>query len=482
MTILNITALSETKTSYEQHPQPVRPYFSMHDEAFSLDGKQAKPGLYYHGYNGKSKQVSYDAWVCDPIHVIAKTYHKQQASWGILLKFINRAGEWCEWIIPVQLIRSRGPKLYGLLLDIGLYIAHDGYARLKSWLCDAQPQKCITLTSHTGWHNRNNDTWVFVLPQRVIGSDTHRFQSDDDYDIDSAHHTLGTFEAWQAQVATLCQDNPMLLFVMSIAFVGPLLKRMNELQVERGLKFHLLRELGTTSTFALQMAASVWHAPSIVRSWYTGFYDLELTAATFNDNLLIFDDIDEHELLEIRKTLYTLCLRLGKAKPKTKYSSMTKQSPPWCGVWLSSGEPCLSINQLKEQALLKPERQAHLLYLPVMNHLLFANLHAHKDHHAFIDALGQSCRQHHGHAGIAFIEHLLADKRDFNTLHAKMDSLPQLVALKYKDRRIVNMFTLVAMAGELAIEYKILPWAPGSVIEATGIVYQTRCNLFDSFG
>lgn len=461
-TSIAVDALNDSQHREDLH----RPYFHTYDKAFCLNDKHYLPGLYHHGYHSKHKQEPHDVWVCSPIHIIAETCNEHRMNWGLLLRFVDRKGYWHEWAMPLQLIRGNGDELRGLLLSMGVQISVEGDSLLLQWLRNARAEKHIMAASRTGWH-RQDDTWAFVFPHQVIGSDKLCFQSE--HSVNQDFKSSGTLQSWQACVAAPCLGNPMLLFVLSAAFAGPLLRLVN--QYDGGLGIHLLGDSSQGKTTALHMAASVWGAPTFVKSWRATGNGLEGIAAALNDTLLVLDEISESAPQEIGAIVYALGNGIGKQRAN-RYGSAREPSR-WRIMWLSSGERSLNGHMREANLSAKAGQQVRLLDIPATHqtHGIFDDLHGHAHGGAFADSLSQAYQQHHGHAGIAFIQHLIADKQDLYRFYADICALPMFAAKEGLGGRAAKVFALVAMAGELAIQYGIVPWPSSAALQAASTAY-----------
>jgi len=80
------------------------------------------------------------------------------------------------------------------------------------------------------------------------------------------------------------------------------------------------------------------------------------------------------------------------------------------------------------------------------------------------DALRRSASLHHGHAGRAFLEKLSRDAQDMVGLWEQTKRAPGFVidGAEGQDKRAIARFALIAMARELAADYKIVPWPKGT--------------------
>lgn len=86
------------------------------------------------------------------------------------------------------------------------------------------------------------------------------------------------------------------------------------------------------------------------------------------------------------------------------------------------------------------------------------------------DHLKTECAKHYGHAGIAFIGHVIGlGDADFCAALAQIEA--QFSHDDTQAARAASRFALYAMAGELAIEAAILPWTPGAALDACKVMF-----------
>jgi putative DNA primase/helicase len=127
--------------------------------------------------------------------------------------------------------------------------------------------------------------------------------------------------------------------------------------------------------------------------------------------------------------------------------------------------------------LVKAGQEIRLLNVPASRtHGAFDELHQFPDGRALSDHLKTVCKQHHGHAGPAFVERILNDDRDFGGDLDEVVKSPQFAAPDSQAGRAASAFALFGLAGELAIEYGIVPWPTGSSLLSAAECYQAWLN------
>jgi len=442
-------------------PEIIRPGFQIHDDWFRLHGRKHRPGLYWHSWTkpkGDAEPEPVDEWVCTPIRADAITANERGESFGLLLRFMNPNGQWREWAAPMHLLKGSAEELRGELLNMGVRIDPKKRNLLAQWMMACYPKSRIIAALRTGWHGES-----FVLPERTIGAENIRFQSEH-----AAHNDFvaaGTLDEWQQNVAQLCRGNPLLLLAVSAAFAGPLLKRAKQ-QETGGAGVHMVGDSSQGKTTALQAAGSVWGTPGFVRTWRATSNGLEATAAALNDTLLVLDEISECDPREIGMIVYALANGVGKQRACRTGSA--RESARWRVMALSSGERSLSAHMAEGGKRAKAGQEARLLDVPATarTHGLFDALHEYPDGRSFADALKQATGNHCGQAGPAFVEAVVRDERDLPELYAKACKIPGFTGRDGVEGRAASVFALLGLAGELATEYKITGWDEGEAINA----------------
>ena len=454
----------KTGTAGTGKPQEIeRPQFATHANWFELDGSRMKPGLWWHGWSSGEDPKPVDTWVSSPIVATAITAAPDGSSWGLMLRFVDPIGHWKEWAAPMALLKGGGEELRGELLDQGLRISPKERNLLNQWLMSQYPERQIIAATRTGWHRTPDGTLAFVFPNRTLGSDEIRFQSE--HIAREQFGSAGTLEGWRQSVALPCQRNPVLQLALSVAFAGPLLK-LARLQEFGGAGIHLNGDSSRGKTTGLQAASSVWGAPDFMRSWRATANGMEATAAALNDTLLCLDEIGECSPHEIGAIVYAISN--GHGKQRANVHGGARDTARWRVIALSSGEHSLAMHMAEAGHRVKAGQEARLLDVPATGrtHGAFDDLHGYSDGRAFADAMKQATAQHYGHAGPAMVGLLLKETRDLPGLWAKATDLPLFAATDGLHKRAAAVFALVGMAGELATEYGLTGWTEGEAMMA----------------
>ncbi|RUR15820.1 DUF927 domain-containing protein [Legionella sp. km535] len=444
-----------------------RPSYQTYIDWFQLGDINFKPGLYYHGIDKDG--LPFDFFICSPIYADALTCDEHNVGWGLLLRFVNPDGNWREWAMPAYMLKGSGEDVRGQLLDMGVHIDPDAHKRLLRWLANQLPPRRIIAATRTGWHE-GREGIAFVLPHISVGANDVHFQSEST--IPSDFSQKGTLNNWRREVAGLCRGNSILMLSLSAAFTAPLLK-LAKLQEVGGAGLHLMGDSSRGKTTALQVAASVWGAPTFMRTWRSTTNGLEAIAAFRNDSFLPLDEAGESDPAEIGTIIYALANGIG--KQRARRSGIIREAARWRIIVLSSGESSISSHMEEGGKRIKAGQAARLLDIPATHfkYGAFECLHEHSNGQAFADSLKQAVSRSYGHAGIMFVEKLIAEQRDLPALYAEICQLEDFCATDGVELRAVSTFALIALAGELATEYGLTGWEKGEAQKAAITAFQS---------
>lgn len=444
-----------------RHPEIERPTFRTYDHpAKTLTGTYP-PGVWWHGSKEeKGKPVAYDKRVCSPLHVEAVT-SCDGADFGRLLRFRNTLGHWREWAMPMHLLKGSGEDLRGELLNMGVEIDPDAFKLLNRYLQGQHPKRQAIAATATGWHSPT----LFIMPRENIGTGDAIYQSEaanlDDF------RQAGTLEAWRVEIGARCAGNPLLMLGICAALAGPLLYHLQR----QGGGFHIVGDSSTGKSSAIQAATSVWgHGEQFKRTWRATGNGLEGIAAQRNDTLLALDEIGEADPREIGAVVYAMANGTGKARASRNGGA--RPTKRWRVILFSSGELGLSAHMAEAGKRSRAGQEVRLLDIPARRtYGAWDDLHGMAGGREFSDAIQRASVTNYGHTGPAFIRKLLEC--------GEVDDLPAVLAAlcaKYpegsgQESRAAERFALLGLAGELAIEWGLLPVPAGAAHDAMLVLF-----------
>lgn len=451
--------------------EPDRPCWGVYEHWVTNEkGRRLKPGVYWHGFkrsagdddsdDDKADRPITDEWIATPVTVAARTTNSEDGSEGRFLRLLTDSGT-KEWIIPMEVFGGSGEDARRTLFGMGVIIALKKRGQFMEYLLDQHPAEVFATTCRPGWH----ESGAFVLPGRTIGSDKVRYQAS--AKGQNLFSMRGSLEGWKIDVAAKCQGNPVLTLAIGCALAGPLLSLVGVL----GGGVHLVGDSSSGKSLAQLIGSSVWGDPGIfAASWDMTKGGLEIEASSRNDTMLPLDEIKRADPKRVQEMAYSLANGQGKGTMTRDREARGKLS--WRLLALSSGERSLS-----EHAAISGNAAhagAELRMVDVnagtRTHRAFDELHGLEGadfHRQLTVAVGAN----HGHIGPAFVEKLLASDDRPGLLEDFAGIRAQFVEDNAQAGRVADRFAVIALAGEMAIAYDLLPWAPGTALADCQLLY-----------
>ena len=416
-------------------------------------------GVYFHGRD-KDGNEARPLWLCGRLDVVALTRDQDGQGWGYLLQFADPLGRPKQWAMPARMLSGDGGEYRSTLLNMGLRIATAPACRnrLTEYIQTRHPQEFASCTDRTGWHASEGGA-AYVLPHQTIGDEAERIVFQSDSPMENTFRVRQDVAAWRERVGRLCAGNSRLMFAVSCAFAGPLLRPAS---LESG-GFHLRGDSSSGKTTALRVAASVNGGPSYMQRWRTTDNALEATAAQHCDALLILDELAQVEGKVAGECAYMLANEQSKARATRGGAPRARLS--WRLLFLSAGELGLADHMAEGMKRARTGQEVRMADIPAdagAGMGAFECIHGHASPAAFAAHLGREVQACYGAPGLAFIEWAC---RHWHTLAPRLRDGVQALASQWvpagasgQVQRVAARFALVAMAGELATEAGLTGW------------------------
>ncbi len=396
-----------------------------------------------------------DIAVCDPLYIEALARDDSGNNWGRVLVWSDPDGRSHEWAMPNNMLAGDGAEYRRFLLDNGLGIRGGRKAQnaLHDYIMTANPPARAVSVNLPGWHGK-----------RYIAVDGTVYGQGSDRMLLQASGALprldkkGTLESWRDNVAAYAQGNSRLIFSISAAFAGSLLYFANE----GSGGFHFSGESSGGKTTALRAASSAWGLP--LRSWRTTDNAAESWARFANDGFLAIDELGQVDGRAADQMAYML--GNGQTKGRANRDGVARDTTEFRLMFLSTGEIGLAekIGEGKKKA--KAGQTVRMIEIPAdagQGMRLFEELHGYASADELAKYLRQATEENRGHAASVWLGKLAAmdgDKlrtaistltKEWMDSHVPPDADGQVT-------RAARRFALVAMAGELAASFGIVPW------------------------
>lgn len=403
--------------------------------------------------------------LCGPFEVLAETRDIRGQAWGLRVRWKDPDGVPHEESLPRELFLGEGSELARALSRGGLWVAPDETRRKKlvAYLASVQVTPRARSVDRVGWHEG-----AFVLPGESFGGAETGEQVFLALDIEHAFRTRGSLEEWQREVARQAAGNSRLAFAISVAFAAPLLGRMGM----EGGGFHFCGSSSKGKTTCVEVAGSVWGGPVYRETWRATSNGLEAVAMSHCDCLLILDEQGQSLPREAAEVAYLLANGLDKVRARKNLETRTRRR--WNTLFLSTGEITLADRLREEGRVPRAGQDVRLVDIPAVPEGLdqaFECWEGFENSKALADHLRLATRRCYGTAARAFLARLSRAtdkdllewekrKADWSRKHLPRGADSQVA-------RVLDRFALVAIAGELAIEWGILPCPAGQADWAT---------------
>lgn len=413
-------------------------------------------------------------WLCDPIEILGQGRDVDGESWGLLLWWKDADQGIHTWPMPSRLLVAKFGDLEGELFDRGFRLDTNGQQRihLRYALGGARCSSRVCFAETPGWNAPSGGASAFLLINgETVGSPVEQIVLKAPPEAASAKmRQAGTLEEWKAEVAAKAVGNTIAAFSICSAFAGPLLKLLGE--VSGG--FHFFGDSKAGKTLAMKLGVSVWgptHEPCLLRSWRSTANGLESTAEECNDALLALDEVQQAEPKDVVSAVYLLANERG--KQRLRQDASAKRARSWRTVILSNGEYSLDAMAAKAEQVLPAGAETRIPSVPIGAMPMWPNTHGAASPAAMISALQKTLLKQYGTAIRPFLTglaDLLAEndrsleealeelRQDFN------DRLPENADAQVRD--VSRRCALIALAGELATGWDILPWKNGEAKRA----------------
>ena len=429
-------------------------------DVFSVDDS----GVWFVGVEQDGKRRPPE-WVCSRLDVAALTRDQDGTGWGYLLQFADPLGHAKHWAMPSRMLSGDGGEYRAALLNMGLRIATGPRARnlLSQYIQTRAPAEFATCTDRTGWHG-----YAYVLPRESIGDDAERIVFQSESQMENTFTTKGTAAQWRERVGELCAGNSRLVFAVSAAFAGPLLRPA----AEGSGGFHLRGDSSCGKTTALRVAASVNGGGNYLQRWRTTDNALEAIAAQHCDATLILDELAQVDPKTAGECAYMLANEQSKAR--STRSGAPRSRLAWRLLFLSAGEIGLADHMAEGMKRARTGQEVRMADVPADAGAglgIFEDLHGFVGGAAFANHLNRAVLACYGAPGFNFIEWACAQADTLaKRVRADVAALAARIvppASSGQVERVGARFALVGVAGELATEAGLTGWAKGEAERAT---------------
>jgi putative DNA primase/helicase len=377
------------------------------------------------------------------------------------------------------------------LRDAGAILPTDK-ATLKKLLETTARTDCgveIVYAAQGGWTKNGK---AFVRPDTVIGTPSSNvvgFQRSKPTDLRGKLRRAGSVASWKSSIAAPARSSSILIFTISVAFATALLKMTKN----SSFGFCLFGVSRSGKTLATVVAGSVIGngSTSHLLDWNATDNRLQEQLPELNDCLTPIDDLmsmkgsDRDKYERVKSLAYIFSLGAGTGR----HSSFSRDSKEnWRTIVLSSNEFSLRDLAIRSRAERNPGETVRLIDLPATFNGatdIFDRKSGVRQRLSWEDWFN-ACEKNQGVAFEAFLRSLIAQKAEARRLaRDHLRAFAESVRAENDGnfaRDIAQKFGLVYAAGELAIQFQLVPWTSVALHDAVKKCYLASRDLLPDEG
>lgn len=400
--------------------------------------------------------------LCGPIQVKAIVSDKARRNgFGLLLEWKNLVGNTFQEVLPMEEIDDySAKKLRQRLRRSGFVISprRNSWDKVLCYLIETRVDEHAISSNTTGWVDKS-----FVTPGWTVNNGDEKVIFSGP--TSTEHLAIkGSLESWKDQVGTLCQHNPVLIFSICTALAAPLIHWLSW----DSCGFHLVGQSKSGKTTAMQIAASVCSDESYWDTWRSTANGLEAISASRNDMLLCLDEFHQASPEDVDQAIYMLANGVSKIRSNQDGSLAARSR--WKLLFLSTGEIGLSEMLFKIKQEVKAGQLIRFNEIPIIGKYgVFDYLHGFKSAKQFADELRDRVKNNHGSLLYPWLIHLSNVQNISQFIRLKIEELTDKWEIESAGNQVgyaLDRFALLAVAGELAIQFGLVPWSKGDVENA----------------
>lgn len=432
---------------------------------FNLLYEVREDGLYYHPdpFAGDDETIKLSSY----IRVKSRIRTLKSNNWGTVIELRDPDEVHHQLVLNREDFAGKSDEIMRLLYREGLDLEigqHNKFLLLEYLRC-ASPTDRSVRVEKGGWHGQ-----IYLIGDTAIGGNNDVEYIPTQSSVENLFNVSGTLEEWKEYVAKPCDQNPLLQFLIATPFAGPLLTPCNY----DSFGIHNYGQCSSGKTTAAMVSGSVCGGGGVngfIGQWRTTSNGLEGLAKFHNDCALFLDEVSQIDPKDLYESTYMLINNEGKNRAKRDGEAQKKST--WKVVVFSTGEKTIGdkIEEDKRQTMMAGQA---VRFIDVeanagMGLGVFSKLPKNMEAAQFSQYLKENSKKYYGTAIRKFVEIFIQNYEE------NIEKVKRLVKTFEKELqsqndsnqvlRVITSLSIVAASGELAMEFGILPWTKGSMLE-----------------
>lgn len=433
--------------------------------------------------------------LCSRLEVVSEGCDKYGRGHCRVVRFDDSFGNSRERVIMLSDLIASQSKTLATLVDEGLQLyrvtSQGGNAQIAEFIRTCPVNERFTTVDAYGWVELGKS---FIVPSATVG-DTNGSDIVFNGDEEGApkYGQGGTLEQWQNTIGRNARHSSRIAFAVCMAFASPLLMFTSE----PSGGFHLVGRSSSGKTTAIRAGVSVWaqvleDSGELKTSWNATGNGLEGVAKNHSDLPLFLDELGQGDngRLNVEQVLYML--GNGTGKQRMTREAKARALNLWRLLFMSAGEHSASemMERLKKDIATGANvRMATIEACPEGGHGVFETLPKGVEARALAESFSEDGAKYYGTAGVEFMRAFIDDVHQ----RGGVEAMKAHIAKKMKEwveshakhhtaqvQRVAKRFALVAVAGELATKYDVLPWAVGEASQFASLCFKSFVDGFET--
>jgi putative DNA primase/helicase len=422
--------------------------------------------------------------------------------WGLLIRFRDSDGHDVSEFVEFAELHRKPSEVCATLAQVGMSIVPGRIEQqaFAEYLIKHPSKKRAQRLLQRGWAKVGKQL-VYATRKAIFSREEPEEQISLSSKVDAVLRPHGKLEGWKNGLAKLAAPHRLARLAISTALTGSVLYLGG---FETG-GIHFGGMSGTGKTTITMFASSVDGDPAnpgpCVMAWDGTFVGFEIGLFDRNDACAVIDEAGKANDFQIGEKIYLLAG--GKGRERGNRDITLRETLMWRLSIVSTGEFLLENKMAEIEAAGKKRARGGQVSrildieargVQTVETVLGASTDKDRqvekrrkdpfdgeniDSAALVDAIKEQARDNYGVARPAFVQALLDHEVDYAFLRGRVAEF----VTKYKPekahsqiQRAAERFGVISVAGELAIEYGVLPWKPGSSESAAAWAFKQWLN------